>query len=81
MVLGQEAPAHLVSGQFSGGAITVRDTGAHCTNQVYTVDGHLRNVSVTGTGHVVAALTHHRRSVLGRCWRYAATIGGTVTLP
>jgi hypothetical protein len=37
-------------------------------------------VSVTGTGHVVATLTHHRRSVLGRCWLYAATVGGTVTL-
>ena len=44
------------------------------------MDGYLRNVSVTGTGHVVATLTHHRRSVLGRCWLYAATVGGTVTL-
>jgi hypothetical protein len=45
------------------------------------VDGYLRNVSVTGTGHVVATLTHHRKSVLGRCWLYAATVGGAVTLP
>jgi hypothetical protein len=37
-------------------------------------------VSVTGTGHFAATLTHHRRSVLGRCWLYAATVGGTVTL-
>jgi hypothetical protein len=81
MVLGQAEPAYLVSGQFSRGTITVDNPGAHCTNQVYTVDGYLRNVSVTGTGHVVATLTHHRRSVLGRCWLYAATVGGTVTLP
>jgi hypothetical protein len=60
---------------------TVKDPGAHCTNQVYTVDGSLRNVPVTGTGHFVATLTHHRRSVLGRCLLYAATVGGTVTLP
>jgi hypothetical protein len=81
MALHQAEPAHLVSGQFSGGAITVNNPGANCTNQVYIVNGSLRNVSVTGTGQFVATLTHHRRSVLGRCWLYAATIGGTVTLP
>ena len=80
MALAQAAPAHVVSGQFSGGTITVINAGARCTNQVYAVDGDLRNVSVTGTGHFAAMLTHHRRSVLGRCWLYAATVGGTVTL-
>jgi hypothetical protein len=80
MALHQAAPAYLVSGQFSGGTITVNNPGAHCTNQVYTVNGYLRNVPVAGTGHVLATLTHHRRSVLGRCWLYAATVGGTVTL-
>jgi hypothetical protein len=44
------------------------------------VNGDLKNVSVTGTGHFSATLTHHRRSVLGRCWLYAATVSGTVTL-
>jgi hypothetical protein len=80
MVLHQAAPAYLVSGQFSGGTITVNNPGAGCTDQVYTVNGSLQNVSVAGTGHVLATLTHHRRSVLGRCWLYAATIAGTVTL-
>jgi hypothetical protein len=81
MALAQAAPAYVVSGQFSGGSIKVEDSGLNCTNQVYMVDGALRNVSVTGTGHFVATLTHHRRSVLGRCLLYAATVGGTVTLP
>jgi hypothetical protein len=81
MALAQAEPAFLVSRQFSGGTITVSNAGAHCTNQVYAVDGDLRNVSVAGTGHFAATLTHHRRSVLGRCWLYAATVGGTVTLP
>jgi hypothetical protein len=80
MALAQAEPAYVVSGQFSGGTITVINPGARCTNQVYAVDGSLRNVSVTGTGHFAAMLTHHRRSVLGRCWLYAATVGGTVTL-
>jgi hypothetical protein len=80
MALDQAEPAYVVSGQFSGGTITVKESGAGCTNQVYAVDGSLRNVSVTGSGHFVATLTHHRRSVLGRCWLYAATVGGTVTL-
>ena len=81
MALAQAEPAYVVSGQFSGGTITVKDSGARCTNQVYAVDGDLKDVSVTGTGHFAATLTHHRRSVLGRCWLYAATVGGTVTLP
>jgi hypothetical protein len=81
MALDQAKPAYVVSGQFSGGTITVDTPGLNCTNQVYIVDGYLKNVSVTGTGHVVAKLTHHRKSVLGRCWLYAATVGGTVTLP
>jgi hypothetical protein len=81
MALHQAEPAYVVSGQFSGGTIKVINAGDHCSNQVYAVDGDLRNVSVTGTGHFAATLTHHRRSVLGRCWLYAATVGGTVTLP
>ena len=81
MALDQAEPAYVVSGQFSGGTITVLDSGARCTNQVYEVKGVLRNVSVTGTGHFDAKLTHHRKSVLGRCWLYAATVGGAVTLP
>ena len=81
MALDQAEPAYVVSGQFSGGTITVKDSGARCTNQVYAVDGDLKDVSVTGTGHFAATLTHHRRSVLGRCWLYAATVGGAVTLP
>jgi hypothetical protein len=80
MALHQAEPAYVVSGQFSGGTITVINAGAHCTDQVYTVNGDLQNVSVTGTGQFVATLTHHRRLVLGRCWLYAATVGGTVTL-
>ena len=80
MALAPAEPAYVVSGQFSGGTITVMNSGAGCTSQVYAVDGSLRNVSVTGSGHFVATLTHHRRSVLGRCWLYAATVSGTVTL-
>ena len=80
MALAQAEPAYVVSGQFSGGTITTISSGTNCKNQVYEVDGDLRNVSVTGTGHFAAKLTHHRRSVLGRCWLYAATVSGTVTL-
>ena len=80
MALAQAEPAYVVSGQFSRGTITTIKPGTNCKNQVYEVDGDLRNVSVTGTGHFAAKLTHHRRSVLGRCWLYAATVSGTVTL-
>jgi hypothetical protein len=80
MALAQAEPAYVVSGQFSGGTITTIYSSTSCTNQVYAVEGDLKNVSVTGTGHFSAKLTHHRRSVLGRCWLYAATVSGTVTL-
>ena len=80
MALAQAEPSYVVSGQFSGGTITTISSGKNCKNQVYTVNGDLKNVSVTGTGHFAATLTHHRRSVLGRCWLYAATVSGTVTL-
>lgn len=80
MALAQAEPAYVVSGQFSGGTITTIYSSTSCTNQVYDVEGDLKNVSVTGTGHFSAILTHHRRSVLGRCWLYAATVSGTVTL-
>ncbi len=81
MALAQAEPAYVVSGQFSGGTITTINSSTSCTNQVYAVDGDLKNVSVTGTGQFSATLTHHRRSVLGRCLLYAATVSGTVTLP
>jgi hypothetical protein len=81
MALAQAEPAYVVSGQFSGGTITTINSGTNCKNQVYEVKGVLRNLSVTGTGQFMATLTHHRRSVLGRCWLYAATVSGTVTLP
>ena len=80
MALAQAEPAYVVSGQFSRGTITTISSGKNCKNQVYFVNGDLKNVSVTGTGHFAATLTHHRRSVLGRCWLYAATVSGTVTL-
>ena len=80
MALAQAEPTYVVSGQFSGGTITTISSGTNCKNQVYAVDGDFKNVSVTGTGHFAATLTHHRRSVLGRCWLYAATVSGTVTL-
>ena len=80
MALAQAEPAYVVSGQFSRGTITTISSGTNCKNQVYFVNGDLKNVSVNGTGHFAATLTHHRRSVLGRCWLYAATVSGTVTL-
>ena len=61
MALAPAEPAYVVSGQFSGGTITVTNAGAHCTNQVYAVDGDLKNVSVAGTGHVAATATVLRR--------------------
>ena len=62
--------AKKVSGSVSGGSVTVVDRGNRCTNQIYRVSVTFAGGSFDGT------LTHHRRSILGRCVIYAATITG-----
>jgi hypothetical protein len=59
-----------VSGPVTGGSVTVTNRGSHCSNQTYRV-----SVTFSG-GSFDGMLTHHRRSVLGRCIVYAATITG-----
>jgi hypothetical protein len=59
-----------LSGAVTGGSVTVTGRGNHCTDQTYHVSAVLSIGSFEGT------LTHHRRSVLGRCLLYAATIQG-----
>jgi hypothetical protein len=80
MALNQAVPAYTVSGQFSGGSIKRLRDGAYCTNQVYTVNGWLTNVTVTKEGNFNVTLTHHRRPILGRCVTYSATVNGTLEL-
>jgi hypothetical protein len=54
----------------TGGFVSVRNRGAHCTTQVYAVHVRLPSGTFDGT------LLHHRRSLFGRCLIYAATISG-----
>jgi hypothetical protein len=58
----------------TGGSVTVVRAGAGCTDQVYAVDAELSR------GEFVGTLRHHRRSILGRCVIYAATITGHAAL-
>jgi hypothetical protein len=58
----------------TGGSVSVRNRGAHCTTQVYAVHVELAAGSFDGT------LQHHRRSLFGRCLIYAATINGHAVL-
>jgi hypothetical protein len=60
--------------QVAGGSVSVVRSGKSCTNQVYAVDVRLAPGAFTGT------LTHRRRSVLGHCVIYAATIAGRATI-
>jgi len=57
-------------GSVTGGTVSVTDRGSHCTDETYEVTVSLSNGSFDGT------LTHHRRSIFGRCQLYAATIDG-----
>ncbi len=61
---------NLLSGTVKTGSVTVQNRGSHCTDQTYNVGVSLTLGSFEGT------LTHHRRSVLGRCLVYAATLTG-----
>lgn len=80
MALNRAAPAYAVTGAFNGGYIKRIRDGANCTNQVYNVNGSLTNVSVSDVGSFHVTLTHHRRSILGRCVTYSATVNGTLQL-
>lgn len=58
----------------TGGSVAVVDDGGGCRNQVFAVRAELSDGTFTGT------LTHHRRSLFGRCLIYAATISGHAVL-
>ena len=64
------AGGHKVGGPVSGGSVTVTNRGTHCTDQTYHVAAAFSSGSFDGT------LTHHRRSIFGRCILYSATIQG-----
>jgi hypothetical protein len=72
-----------VTGQYTGGTISVVDPGANCTNQRYRVVGTLGNVAtsttVGGAGSFDVILTHHRRLLFGSCITYSATVTGGVS--
>ena len=59
-----------LGGAVTGGSVTVTNRGSRCTNQTYRVSVTFSGGSFDGT------LTHHRRSILGRCIVFAATITG-----
>ena len=62
-----------LGGAVTGSSVTVLNRGSTCTNQTYRV-----SVTFTG-GSFDGTLTHHRRSILGNCLVYAATITGRGT--
>lgn len=69
---------------FSGGTITYaadRASGSVCGQQVFHVRATLATANdADDSGLLEAYLTHHRRSVLGRCITYAATVRGSLKL-
>jgi hypothetical protein len=72
-----------VSGQFSGGTVTLIEAEAGCGREWYDVTGSLKKVRRSdapgnGTGSFVAVLTHHRASVFGQCFTYSATVTGII---
>jgi hypothetical protein len=82
LLLGKNAPAHVVKGHLASGTMTLdpAHTGANCTDQVYTVSARLAQVTDSETGRMKVTLTHHYLKTLGKCLPYAATVSGTLTL-
>jgi hypothetical protein len=77
--------AALVQGAVYGGAVDrLNPYATGCVNQYYGVRLTLVNVTVngagSGTGSFAGTLTHYRRSVLGTCLTYSATISGSLTV-
>jgi hypothetical protein len=74
----------LVTGQFSGGSITLTNAEPGCGTQEYAVRGDLANVGIgsggEGTGEFSVTLTHYRTSFLGSCVAYAASVQGAFWL-
>jgi hypothetical protein len=75
----------LVDGDVTGGAVTRTNPGSTgCVNQYYAVNLTLGNVTAngagSGSGSFAGTLSHYRRSVLGTCVTYSATISGSLTV-
>jgi hypothetical protein len=71
-----------VVGPLSAGTIAFvpeRSSTAACGRQVFAVDAAF-TVSGQVAGELHVSLTHHRRSLFGRCTIYAATVRGTLDL-
>jgi hypothetical protein len=73
-----------VTGRFTGGTVQVINKGTDCTNQTFAVDGLLGSVGPWSSGHgsgtFRATLTHYRRSILGSCVTYGASVTGALSL-
>ena len=72
-----------VVGTFTGGSISLLRAGAGCGNQKFGVKGKLSDVQTKqtrgGSGVFDVVLTHYRKSVLGHCLTYGATVRGTAS--
>jgi hypothetical protein len=73
-----------VAGDFTGGTVTQLSGFTGCVNQRYAVNGVLGDVGSgsvrSGTGTLVATLTHHRTKIFGHCVTYSASVSGSLSL-
>ena len=73
-----------VTGDFTGGTVTQLSGFTGCVNQRYAVNGVLGDVGSgsvrSGTGTLVATLTHHRTKIFGHCVTYSASVSGSLSL-
>jgi|SRR5580704_84682 hypothetical protein len=73
-----------VAGDFTGGTVTQLSGFTGCVNQRYAVNGVLGDVGSgsvrSGTGALVATLTHHRTKIFGHCVTYSASVSGSLSL-
>jgi hypothetical protein len=73
-----------VTGDFTGGTVTQLSGFTGCVNQRYAVNGVLGDVGSgsvgSGTGTLVATLTHYRTKIFGHCVAYSASVSGSLSL-
>ena len=69
-----------ITGRFTGGTVTLIESGPNCRNEKYRVVGTLGNLDDGGSGRFDVTLIHHRRPLGGSCVAYGATVAGSLVV-
>ncbi|GAA1270838.1 hypothetical protein GCM10009609_37440 [Pseudonocardia aurantiaca] len=70
----------IITGSFSGGAVTLLASPSNCRDETYEVTGTLNGLNTGGSGDVTVILTHLRRQLGAQCLTYGARVAGSLNI-